>query len=196
MEKSACLRFGNELRTACCSPLGSLNGNSSKRMKLETKRLKLREWRESDFASFAGYFANEESAKYLVGTKTPEEAWRLMAAYIGHYQLKGYSYMAVEEKATRQLVGSVGLWKSEPWPELELGYWLLSEMQRKGYATEAATAVRDYAFNTLKTDTLVSYIDAENEPSKKLAERLGAVYEGDIELLDFGLHCVYRYAGR
>lgn len=65
-------------------------------------------------------------------------------------------------------------------------------MPGKGYATEAAA--RDYAFNTLKTNTLVSYIDQENERSKRLAERLGAAHEGDIQLLDFGPHRVYRYA--
>ena len=75
-----------------------------------------------------------------------------------------------------------------------MGYWLLKEMPGKGYATEAASAVRNYAFNTVKTKTLVSYIDQENERSKRLAERLGAAHEGDIQLLDFGPHCVYRYA--
>ena len=83
-------------------------------MELETNRLKLRLWRESDFKIFADYFTDEESAKYVGGRKTAEEVWRLMAAYIGHYQLKGYSYMAVEEKFSKALVGSVGLWKSQP----------------------------------------------------------------------------------
>jgi RimJ/RimL family protein N-acetyltransferase len=66
-------------------------------------------------------------------------------------------------------------------------------MQGKGYAAEAAEKVKDYAFNILKVKTLVGYIDPKNEPSISLAIRLGAVYEKDIELLDFGLHCVYRY---
>lgn len=66
-------------------------------MELETNRLKLRLWRESDFKIFADYFTDEESVKYVGGRKTTEEAWRLMAAYIGHYQLRGYGYMAVEE---------------------------------------------------------------------------------------------------
>jgi RimJ/RimL family protein N-acetyltransferase len=66
-------------------------------------------------------------------------------------------------------------------------------MECKGYAAEAAEKVKDYAFNILKVKTLVGYIDPKNEPSKRLAIRLGAVYEKDIEFLDFGLHCVYRY---
>ena len=82
------------------------------------------------------------------------------------------------------------------WPELELGYWLVPEVYGKGYPTEAGLKARDFAFDQLGAKTLVSYIDPTNEPSKKVAERLGAQYEKTIELLDLGRHCVYRYATR
>lgn len=160
---------------------------------LETDRLILRQWQESDFEHLKYYYSKEETAKYVGGVKSPEEAWRLMATYIGHGQLKGFSYMAVAEKSSGKFVGSVGLWKSEPWPELELGYWFLKEMQGKGYATEAVTRLKEYAFHQLQAPTLVSYIAADNLPSIKLAERLGAKYEKTIELLHFGPHGVYRY---
>lgn len=116
-----------------------------------------------------------------------------MAAHLGHWVLRGHGYWAVEEKETGKFVGSVGLWRSEGWPELELGYWLMPEMQGRGYATEAAAASRDYAFEVLGAQTLVSYIHPENEPSKRVAERLGAKYEKIIELGGHGPHCVYRY---
>lgn len=165
-------------------------------IELETERLNFRQWRESDFGDFSNYFADEETAKYVGGKKTREEAWRLMASYIGHYHLKGFGYLAVEEKSSDKLVGSVGLWKSEPWPQLELGYWVLPEMQGKGYATEAAGRVKEYAFTTLKSETLVSYIAPDNTASAKLAERLGAVHKEDIELLNLGLHGVFRYVNK
>ena len=148
----------------------------------------------TDFEPFADYFSDAEKAKYVGGKKTKEEAWRLMATYIGHYNLKGFGYMAIEGKYTERLAGCVGLWKSEPWPELELGYWLLREMQGKGYAFEAASQVKNYAFETLNIETFVSYIAPKNEPSQRLALRLGAVYEKDINLLEYGLHQVYRYS--
>ena len=116
-----------------------------------------------------------------------------MATLIGHWALRGYGYWAVEEQASGKLVGSVGLWRSEGWPELELGYWLAAEGQGKGYATEAGATARDQAFEVLATETLVSYVHPDNEPSKRVAERLGARYEKTIELLDYGPHCVYRY---
>ena len=91
--------------------------------KLESNRLLLRQWKETDFEAFASYYANEELAQYVGGVKTREEAWRLMASYIGHWQMKGFGYWAVEEKESSNFVGAVGLWKSPEWPDI--GTWLL-----------------------------------------------------------------------
>lgn len=101
--------------------------------------------------------------------------------------------LAVEEKKTRDFVGCVGLWKSEPWPEVELGYWILSEMYGKDYATEAGIASKQFAFDSLDLPTLVSFIDPSNEPSKRTALKIGATYEATINLINFGPHDVYRY---
>jgi len=163
-------------------------------IEIESERLRMRAWRNADYPFFVDYFADEEMAEFLGGTRTREESWRTMAAYIGHWHLNGFGYWAVEEKDTQDFVGGVGLWKSPNWPELELGYWILRTMHGKGYATEAAVRAKEFAFNELKVDTLVSYIDLENEASKRVAERLGGIYEKTIELLNFGPHLVYRYA--
>ena len=160
---------------------------------LETERLIFRQWKHSDYDAFASFYAVEENARFVGGIKTPEASWRLMATYIGHYELNGYSYLAIDEKDTGTLIGTVGLWNSDPWPEPELGYWLLPNAQGKGYGVEAGLAVKAFALDTLKLKTLVSYIDPTNIPSKKLAERLGGTFDKTIELLDFGAHEVYRY---
>ncbi len=160
---------------------------------LETERLVFRQWKHADFSVLAKFYAEESNARFVGGVKSPEESWRLMATYIGQYELKGYSYLALEEKDTKALIGTVGLYKSDPWPEPELGYWLLPNAQGKGYGVEAGLVVRDFALEKLKLESLVSYIDPVNEPSKKLALRLGAKLDGVIELLDFGAHEVYRY---
>ena len=162
-------------------------------LELETERLNFRQWRTDDFDAFRQYFSNGELARFVGGKKSPEEAWRLMATYIGHAVLRGYGYPAVETKTDQRLVGTIGLWKSDPWPETELGYWLLPEMQGKGYAAEAAKTVLEYAFKKLQLATVVSYIDAANTPSIRLAEKLGAFHDGDLELLEYGPHRVYRY---
>lgn len=178
--------------TAC------LSFSNSEKMKiemigLETERLIFRTWNHSDFNAFSAFYQQESYARFVGGIKSPEESYRLMATYIGHYHLHGYSYLAIDEKETGLLIGTVGLWNSAPWPEPELGYWLLPHAHGKGYGAEAGLAVRDFALNTLKLNTLVSYINSDNEPSIKLALRLGAKFDKTIPLLDFGHHDVYRY---
>lgn len=160
---------------------------------LQTDRLTFRQWNASDYPSFSQFFGNKESSRFVGGVKNAEEAWRLMATYIGHYELHGYSYLAIDEKETGKLIGTVGLWNSEPWPEPELGYWLLPEGQGKGFGVEAGLCVRDFALKKLNLDTLVSYIDPKNAPSKKLAMKIGGQLDGTVELLEFGTHEVYRY---
>ncbi|MCG8329643.1 MAG: GNAT family N-acetyltransferase [Chitinophagales bacterium] len=160
---------------------------------LETERLIFRQWKHSDYSLLAEFYQNEENARFVGGVKNAEEAWRLMSTYIGHYELNGYSYLAVDEKLSGNLIGTIGLWNSLPWPEPELGYWLLPRAQGKGYGLEAGLAVKKYALQTLNLSSLVSYIDSSNEPSKRLAIKLGGSYDAKIDLLDFGPHEVYRY---
>ena len=114
---------------------------------IATERLLLRPWSEADYPEMLRFFSDPETANFVGGTKNEEEVWRLLATYIGHLQLKGYSYLAIEEKSTGALVGAAGLWNSEPWPELELGYWVIKEHQGKGYATEAAKCLLDFEIN-------------------------------------------------
>ena len=54
---------------------------------LETERLKLRQWNESDFGKFAQYYANEDNARYVGGQKDSDQAWRHMALELGHWTL-------------------------------------------------------------------------------------------------------------
>ena len=164
-------------------------------VELETERLRMRQWREEDFDVYAGFFADEAAARFVGGAMSRERAWRNMAATVGHWVLRGYGLWAVEEKTSGAVVGSIGLWKPEAWPELEVGYWLTEAGQGKGYATEAATRARAYAYEVLGATTLVSYIHPNNEPSKRVAERMGAVLDGIIELGENGPHCVYRHPG-
>ena len=160
---------------------------------LETARLRLRQWDEGDYEAFARYYADAESARFVGGRKDPDQAWRHMALQVGHWQLRGFGYWAIEEKSTRSFVGSAGLWQSPGWPKLELGYWLVRDQQGKGYAHEACLRCIEYARATLRARSLVSYIDPRNEPSIRLARRLGAVYDRTIELASHGPHAVYRH---
>ena len=160
---------------------------------IETNRLTIRQWKGSDFIYFNQMFSDPDASRFIGGVLDNESAWRLMASYIGHFQLKGFGYCAVESKSDKKFLGSVGLWHSAPWPELELGYWFLPSAQGHGYATESCKAFLKLAFEELNNSTLVSYIHPDNLSSIHLSRKLGGIYDGDIELLNYGNHQVYRY---
>jgi RimJ/RimL family protein N-acetyltransferase len=102
-----------------------------------------------------------------------EEAWRQIAIFIGHWQLRGYGLWAVERRDDQRFIGRVGLWQPEGWPGLENGWMLDRAHWGHGYATEAGAAAEEFAWTTLKAPELISLIQPENNASRHVAERLG-----------------------
>lgn len=151
---------------------------------LETERLLLRQFCESDLDAYAEMSADTEVMRYL-GTGQPltrAEAWRSMATILGHWQLRGYGQWAVVEKASGAMIGRVGCWQPEGWIDFEVGWTLRRAFWGKGYATEAASASVDFAFETLNRPYLISLIVPENQRSIRVAERLGERYMGSGEV--------------
>ncbi len=161
-------------------------------IELETERLRLRQWRLDHFEPYAAFYGDPEASKFVDGPKDRGMAWYYMACEAGHWHLRGYGMWALEEKATGDMVGFCGLWHPGDWPEIELGWSLFRPARGQGFATEAAKGARFWAYETLGLKTLVSYIDPENEPSKRVAKRLGASYEQTITLRDTSAE-VYRH---
>ena len=161
---------------------------------VETERLVLRMFRESDTDAYAEMVADPEVMRFLGKPMSRQEAWRNMAMVLGHWHLRGFGFWAVEEKATGELAGRVGCWRPEGWPGLEVGWTLRRRFWGRGYATEAARASIDYAFTTLKQTRVISLIAPENINSIRVAERLGEKPEGEWEV--FGtkviIHAVRR----
>ncbi len=107
-------------------------------------------------------------------------AWRRMAAYAGHWVLRGYGPWALEDKASGTLVGYSGVFNPDGWPEPEINWGLTRDHLVRGLVTEAATRARDYAYDTLGFTTIASCIDLENKPSLAVAKRLGATLDREI----------------
>jgi RimJ/RimL family protein N-acetyltransferase len=162
------------------------------RPELETKRLRLRGFRSSDHPRFAAFLADETTARFLGGTCDIDTAWRRLAAFAGHWDLRGYGPFAIENKATGEFIGYTGPWFPHGKPEHELMWGLLADAQRQGFATEAARAARDWAYGTLGWRTAVSYITSDNAPSRRVAERLGAAPCGTIDYRGWTLN-VWRH---
>jgi RimJ/RimL family protein N-acetyltransferase len=148
---------------------------------LETDRLQLRTFRDEDWKDLYEYYADEICVRHTIGrVLTPGETWRTMAGMIGHWQLRGYGPYAVEVKETKKVIGYVGLWYPNDWPEPEITWGLARHAWGNGYAREAALAVRKMAFETIKDCKLISLIFAENQPSIKVALAIGAEFEKEI----------------
>ena len=153
---------------------------------LQTERLILRAPCEDDLNAWAAIMADPDVTRYIApAPMTRDEAWRSMAASLGHWHLRGYGAWAVEKKSDGALIGRVGMINPEGWPGLEIGWTLGKAHWGRGYATEAAAAAMRYAFLTQPVDRLISNIDPENVPSQSVAVRLGET-KGERSALKVG----------
>jgi RimJ/RimL family protein N-acetyltransferase len=156
---------------------------------LMTPRLELRRWSEQDLDAYAALVADAEVMRYLRGRAIDRAAaWRELALFIGHRELRGFSQAAVIERSTGRLIGRGGLWMPDGWPGLEVGWVLERASWGNGYASELGRAVRDHAFEALGASHLISVIHRDNQRSIRVAEAIGATFERPIEL--HGMPCL------
>ena len=153
---------------------------------LETERLLLRAWRDDDLDAYAALSADREVMRFLGGPQARPDAWRSIAAMIGHWVLRGFGAWAVERKSDGALLGRVGIQRPEGWPATEAVWTLGRPYWGQGYATEGAKASLDYGFKALALPKLVSFIDAENVASQNVAKRLGYSKGGSATLFALG----------
>jgi RimJ/RimL family protein N-acetyltransferase len=144
---------------------------------LETERLILREWRESDLENFAKFKMDKQAARFVTSLETISDCWREMAYFAGHWLLRGFGMWSVVLKDTGENIGHCGLYYPHQWPEPEIGWSIFPGHQRNGYAHEAAKESLRYAYQVLGWTTAISLIANDNAPSIALAQKLGAVAE-------------------
>jgi RimJ/RimL family protein N-acetyltransferase len=142
---------------------------------LETERLKLRHFVETDLDAYARLCADPEMMRYLGpgATLSRADAWRSMAMLLGHWQLRGYGMWAVEEKSTGTFIGRIGLHYPEAWPVLEVGWFVDRSRWGQGLATEGGRAALQFAFERLGLTRISSVIHPHNAASIRVAEKLG-----------------------
>ncbi|MBM1309503.1 GNAT family N-acetyltransferase [Sulfitobacter mediterraneus] len=146
--------------------------------KLTTARLILRGPERADLPAFTRFMTSAPSMVAQGETGTEQQAWFGFLAGVGHWHWHGFGFFIVVEQQTGLPVGRVGLIKHSDWPEIELAWHLFEGAEGKGFATEAALAVREWAVDMLKLDRLYSYIDQSNVRSQAVAKRLGAQTDG------------------
>jgi ribosomal-protein-alanine N-acetyltransferase len=149
---------------------------------VETERLILRAPHQDDLPAMTAFFKTERS--YMVGGPKDElGSWDSLAKRLGHWALNGYGLWHLTEKSSGAFVGWAGMIFAPGWDEPELGWTLLEQAEGKGLGFEAAQAARHYAAQHQDLNGVMSYIAHANDRSRALAERLGATYEREAELL-------------
>jgi RimJ/RimL family protein N-acetyltransferase len=161
---------------------------------LTTERLILRSPTQDDAENVIAFLTDPVRTKGFGGEMSRNDAWRWFASLIGHWYLRGYGFWMIDSRDGDAL-GFSGLWYPEGWPEPELGWVLFAGAEGHGYATEAALAIRNYAYDVLKMPALTSNIVPSNEASKAVARRLGAVMERVYENPHMGTDELWRHPG-
>jgi RimJ/RimL family protein N-acetyltransferase len=152
---------------------------------LRTERLLLRAFRADDLDAFAAMCADPDVMRYIGAGDTVDRnaAWRTMAGFNGHWSLRGFGMWAIERLSDGAFIGRVGLHHPPYWPALEAGWVLARDAWGHGYAQEGAAATLAHARQALPVQRLVSYIQPGNERSVRVARALGAVFDGEADLL-------------
>ena len=145
--------------------------------RLETDRLILRSWRESDLAPMLAINQDPKVCEYFPEIGNRDSTLVLIDRIIKHDEEHGYSLYAVEVKATNEMIGFIGLmtpsFEAHFTPAIEIGWRLSSNHWNKGYATEGAKAVLRHAFTELNLDGVVSFTAVNNLASRRVMEKIG-----------------------
>ena len=148
---------------------------------LETERLLLRRWQDSDREPFAAMNADPRVMEFLPGMLTREESDRLIDDIESHFDNRGFGLFATELKSDRTLIGFIGLhvasFQAHFTPCVEIGWRIAAPYWGKGLATEGSRDVIRFAFEWLRLESLVSFTVPENVASRRLMEKLGMTHD-------------------
>jgi len=146
----------------------------------ETDRLTIRLLTESDIPVLASIWADDQVTRFMGGPRVYEEVCASFRRDLDAPPLQ-FDLWPVVERSSGAVVGHCGLLPKtvDGRDEVELVYVIAAAFWRRGYATEAAAAIRDYGFRTLSVARLVSLIDPEHVASARVALKLGMKPERD-----------------
>ena len=148
---------------------------------IETERLILRKFKETDFADVHSYASCVENIIYMLwGPNTEEETREFIRRCIESAEknpIKIYPY-AAELKSSGKMIGACECHIGDSGICAELGWILHRDYWNKGYCTEMGTALMNFAFEELNVRRIIAYCDAENIGSYRVMEKLGMRREG------------------
>ncbi|MTG98986.1 MULTISPECIES: GNAT family N-acetyltransferase [Myroides] len=147
---------------------------------IETERLVIRQYKESDLADFIRMNQDEHVMEFFLRKMTVEESTAAYHRMQDKIEEQGYAFFAVEEKSSGSFIGFVGLlditFDVDFAPGVEIGWRMLPEFWGKGYATEAAKACLRFAKETLGLSKVYSFTTTQNIRSSNVMQKIGMRY--------------------
>lgn len=147
---------------------------------IETPRLLLRNWQETDRAFFHEINSDPVVMEFFPALRSREESDALMDRVVAMINDDSFGFYALQDKDTGDTVGFTGLMRTDlepfmPKGVLEIGWRLAQRYWGKGYVTEAALASLAYAFDERAEDEVVSFAVHNNHRSISVMQRIGMV---------------------
>lgn len=142
---------------------------------LETKRLSLREYVAEDLDALGVILSDPETMRYYPAPFDRTGVIDWIERNRARYANDGFGLWAMVLNSTSGLIGDCGLVRQsvDGVDEIEIGYHVRRDLWGRGLAPDAACACRDYGFDRLRVDRLISLIRPENLPSRRVAEKMG-----------------------
>lgn len=148
---------------------------------IQTERLRLRPWRESDREPFARLNADPHVMRYFPAPLSPPESDTMADLIEAQMAARGFTLYAAELRETGAFIGFIGLsvpsFEAHFTPCVEIGWRLAADWWNRGLATEGARAVLRHGFDALRLDEVVAMTAAVNLPSRRVMEKLGMTYD-------------------
>jgi [ribosomal protein S5]-alanine N-acetyltransferase len=151
-------------------------------VELTTARLHLRPFTLADHDAIHAVYADPDVMRFVGhgAHATMAETSSALRVYGDVLARRGYSFLAVTERATGAVVGDGGLHPlGGTGPDVELGYTLARQAWGKGYATELGRALVDYAFGVLQVGRVVAQVEPANAASRRVLAKLGMAEQGE-----------------
>jgi len=144
---------------------------------LETHRLLLRRWRDSDREPFAALNSDPRVMRFFPAALSRAESDHAVDRIETHFENQGFGLFAAELRESGAFIGFIGLWtpdfEAHFTPCVEIGWRLAAAYWNQGLATEGAKAVLDHAFDSLRLAEVVSFTTVANTPSRCVMEKIG-----------------------
>jgi ribosomal-protein-alanine N-acetyltransferase len=157
-------------------------------MELQTDRLTLRSFRQEDVDAMAQLFANPDFMRFSLGVFTERKQTVAFIEKVMGWDHAGIpSQFVAIPRGEDAIIGYCGFFyhPDHGMDDIEIGYRLNPKYWNRGFATEAARAVRDHGFRDWKLSRVISLVHPENVPSRRVAEKNGMKVEKEIMFRGF-----------